>query len=309
MQGHVNLAIKEARVLNITCPGRVGDLKTGHLCTAPFLIKDIKEIVDAKTWEQYERFIKLKTDDSYVECPKCNQLQKGNRFKPAMVCEREACKTQFCFLHSGAHPGKTCRDYEVELHEKTKASRKYISERTILCPNPCCGAPIEKNGGCNHMTCQHCKANFCWQCGGYYMGGLHYAPFNFMGCPDMQFFGEHSPPNTRSTCCRDFCKALSWPFVFLALLGPMLCLMTLFLVFESLWLVAFVVTLPCMLCWLCNICLREEGGGSSCRDAVRWSCVGCTSFKLIPMFFGWGMWPCLQKFACCHPDYEWWNHL
>jgi hypothetical protein len=29
---------------------------------------------------------------------------------------------------------------------------------------PFCGEVIEKNGGCNHMECQQCKAHFCWLC-------------------------------------------------------------------------------------------------------------------------------------------------
>ena len=37
-----------------------------------------------------------------------------------------------------------------------------------LAPNvkrcPTCHAGIEKNAGCNHMTCTHCGQNFCWLC-------------------------------------------------------------------------------------------------------------------------------------------------
>ena len=31
---------------------------------------------------------------------------------------------------------------------------------------PTCRTKIEKNGGCNHMTCFSCKYEFCWGCGG-----------------------------------------------------------------------------------------------------------------------------------------------
>ncbi|CAD6197362.1 unnamed protein product [Caenorhabditis auriculariae] len=32
------------------------------------------------------------------------------------------------------------------------------------CPNTACGAIIEKERGCNHMTCSACKTEFCWLC-------------------------------------------------------------------------------------------------------------------------------------------------
>jgi hypothetical protein len=31
-------------------------------------------------------------------------------------------------------------------------------------PCPTCTTPIEKDSGCNHMTCPKCKKHFCWTC-------------------------------------------------------------------------------------------------------------------------------------------------
>jgi len=39
---------------------------------------------------------------------------------------------------------------------------KWVSTNTRPCPS--CSVPISKTGGCNHMRCSHCKANFCWAC-------------------------------------------------------------------------------------------------------------------------------------------------
>ena len=37
-----------------------------------------------------------------------------------------------------------------------------MSESTKKCPK--CAVRIEKNQGCNHMNCRHCKFEFCWIC-------------------------------------------------------------------------------------------------------------------------------------------------
>ncbi|CAF1645251.1 unnamed protein product, partial [Adineta ricciae] len=42
------------------------------------------------------------------------------------------------------------------------ASERWINGNTKACPK--CHAHIEKNEGCDHMTCAKCKHEFCWQC-------------------------------------------------------------------------------------------------------------------------------------------------
>ena len=47
-----------------------------------------------------------------------------------------------------------------------RAQSNWIKANTQDCPNPKCNSMIEKNGGCNHMTCRKCKYEFCWICEG-----------------------------------------------------------------------------------------------------------------------------------------------
>ena len=58
----------------------------------------------------------------------------------------------------------------------------WIMANTKQCPG--CQKPIEKNQGCNHMTCNQCRYEFCWICmgewkshgsatGGYYKCNLY----------------------------------------------------------------------------------------------------------------------------------------
>ena len=37
-----------------------------------------------------------------------------------------------------------------------------VSVEVKRCPK--CKYPIEKNGGCPHMSCGMCGTSFCWQC-------------------------------------------------------------------------------------------------------------------------------------------------
>eukprot|EP00492_Amphilonche_elongata_P005815 TRINITY_DN969_c0_g1_i1.p1 TRINITY_DN969_c0_g1~~TRINITY_DN969_c0_g1_i1.p1 ORF type:complete len:321 (-),score=96.22 TRINITY_DN969_c0_g1_i1:2-964(-) len=48
--------------------------------------------------------------------------------------------------------------------ERWGDSKDYMENETKQCPF--CLTWIEKNGGCNHMTCHHCRGEFCWLCFG-----------------------------------------------------------------------------------------------------------------------------------------------
>merc|ERR1712038_609221 len=59
-----------------------------------------------------------------------------------------------------------CKDL-TSWNEKCRnesETANWILANTKPCPK--CRSRIEKNQGCNHMTCQQCKYEFCWICGG-----------------------------------------------------------------------------------------------------------------------------------------------
>ena len=82
-----------------------------------------------------------------------------------MFCE-DGCQRRYCFeCGLDPHDGR-CVVPELELRDIPPPNRIVMSTandgKTIQrCPR--CKAPIEKNGGCNHMTCK-CGAHFCWLC-------------------------------------------------------------------------------------------------------------------------------------------------
>jgi hypothetical protein len=73
--------------------------------------------------------------------------------------------TLICILCFDKHEDKQNR---LKWMDNTKVIIKicrfvrWAAEHTKQCPN--CQAKIEKNGGCNHMTCSKCHYEFCWLC-------------------------------------------------------------------------------------------------------------------------------------------------
>jgi len=49
---------------------------------------------------------------------------------------------------------KKCNDESETGH--------WVSANTKDCPR--CHVAVEKNGGCNHMTCRQCTYEWCWLC-------------------------------------------------------------------------------------------------------------------------------------------------
>merc|ERR1719499_1806002 len=63
----------------------------------------------------------------------------------------------------------TCEEFQRKRHEERWGEAKdYMKNETKQCPY--CLVWIEKNGGCNHMTCHHCRVEFCWLCFGNWRG-------------------------------------------------------------------------------------------------------------------------------------------
>lgn len=50
----------------------------------------------------------------------------------------------------------------IDPIEMGQANQAWLNAHTKPCPR--CNRPIEKNGGCDHMTCSRCGYEFCWIC-------------------------------------------------------------------------------------------------------------------------------------------------
>ncbi|TIA87764.1 hypothetical protein E3P99_02993 [Wallemia hederae] len=84
---------------------------------------------------------------------------------PIVVCR---CGQTSCFgcSFSGDHRPALCGITKlwVKKCEDDSETANWISANTKECPK--CRSTIEKNGGCNHMTCRKCRYEWCWICMG-----------------------------------------------------------------------------------------------------------------------------------------------
>lgn len=96
--------------------------------------------------------------------PNCNVIVSSQDIKPKRaICNK--CTSVFCFrCGTDYHAPTDCQVIKKWLTKCADDSEtaNYISAHTKDCPK--CHICIEKNGGCNHMQCFHCKFDFCWMC-------------------------------------------------------------------------------------------------------------------------------------------------
>ncbi|QHO55328.1 putative E3 ubiquitin-protein ligase [Arachis hypogaea] len=120
--------------------------------------------------EKYERFLL----ESYIEdnkrvkwCPSTPHCGNAIRVEDDELCEVEcSCGLQFCFsCLSEAHSPCSCLMWELWAKKCRDESEtvNWITVHTKPCPK--CHKPVEKNGGCNLVSCI-CGQAFCWLCGG-----------------------------------------------------------------------------------------------------------------------------------------------
>jgi len=102
----------------------------------------------------------------WCPAPDCGLAVRG---KPGVLSVKCACTHRFCFqCNQDDHQPASCENLAKWMVKCRDDSETYnwLVANTKPCPK--CQTSIEKNGGCNHMTCKNtsCKYEFCWVCSG-----------------------------------------------------------------------------------------------------------------------------------------------
>ena len=157
-RNYFKTAISEAKVEKIKCV----DFLCKETISEDFILSHIKE--DQTLVDKYKKF-KLRAeiikDDNKKPCPHpdCESYLEKSRNTKYVKCKLGH---EYCFECLKPPHGKTsCEDNIDKQFLKWKKHR-----RIKRCPK--CKIFIEKNEGCNHMTCKSCKYEWCWLCEGPY---------------------------------------------------------------------------------------------------------------------------------------------
>ncbi|KIJ51150.1 hypothetical protein M422DRAFT_776474 [Sphaerobolus stellatus SS14] len=51
----------------------------------------------------------------------------------------------------------------IKVYEENRRNDEWMERETMACPG--CRVRVQKNHGCNHMTCARCSQHFCYRCG------------------------------------------------------------------------------------------------------------------------------------------------
>jgi hypothetical protein len=125
-------------------------------------------------YHEFHRNAQVSSDPTKLWCvsPGCSGIATiATGYKHKARCD--SCDLTFCSLCHEQHSSYLvpfCRGQpHSESEESVKQWKNSNSGKCKKCPK--CRHHIEKNGGCNHMTCSFCKYEFCWLCKSRYESG------------------------------------------------------------------------------------------------------------------------------------------
>jgi len=148
----------------------------------------------------------VKGFEQYIHCPTegCNNVFSWNSSDVGQYFKCDMCTKDYClrcqieedefdievdpmstkkFKYSPGHSPYSCHQQRTRMEEDKKIKQRFEEWKKLnadadikfkemvakegLKPCPNCSAVIQRNEGCDHMTCKKCNCSFCYICGKY----------------------------------------------------------------------------------------------------------------------------------------------
>ncbi|KAK7692143.1 hypothetical protein QCA50_003762 [Cerrena zonata] len=135
---------------------------------------------DKATWERFGellvrhfvscnpslKFCPYPSCTNAVSCPAASSKSVLTTIVPIVGCGTDTHKFCFGCPIDADHRPVICAVAKMWMQkcQDDSETANWIKSNTKECSK--CQSTIEKNGGCNHMTCKKCKYEFCWVCMG-----------------------------------------------------------------------------------------------------------------------------------------------
>lgn len=184
---YCNVNIQDGTVLQIKC------LRTD--CDQMINPWIVRAAVGEAEFQRYDSLALQRSLDTMHDvewCPRCNQPVISDENKSLNLAMCPQCKYAFCTeCYESWHQGEACSsllsanlsslEKEASSKERRKKLQKLAEAQASNClmrkttkPCPSCKAPIEKNMGCNKVTCTVCFTKMCYCCGKAIEGYEHF---------------------------------------------------------------------------------------------------------------------------------------
>ncbi|MFC1842378.1 RBR family RING finger protein [Candidatus Dependentiae bacterium] len=162
--GVIDTAIKDKKTVNVLrCP------QCPHIITHQEIVKitnnynKLNQIDNIQLKEGVKKVNGIRFCPT-PDCKYCWVVDNGSIGTVACPMCNQQCCSNCCFPHSfnmSCEEHKKMRDSNKSGNNDTWIEDQINKGKMRRCPG--CRAPIEKNEGCNHMTCK-CGHEFCWVC-------------------------------------------------------------------------------------------------------------------------------------------------
>ena len=137
-------------------------------CKRPFKVQDVynkltqeqQDVINTVLFDVY-----LKKTDDVRKCPnnECSYAGVITTIPCSSKLECPNCSTQW---REKIHHTTTekIRDFVLNYGTQKNEVLSDVWQEAFARRCPKCSVSIQKNGGCNHMTCKRCQYEFCWLC-------------------------------------------------------------------------------------------------------------------------------------------------